>query len=83
MIESGVTIPTAIKQCLAKNGFASTAAFATGYELNASSTRNHLSGLVRATDDTIDALVAELRGKPDEWRELLWLAGRPTSAAIR
>jgi hypothetical protein len=81
MVDAGVSIPTAIKEALAKNGLDSVTAFAERYALNPSAARNHLAGLVRATDDTVTALVAELAGTTDEWRELLWLAAKPALSA--
>jgi predicted ArsR family transcriptional regulator len=77
MIDAGVSIQTAIKEALSKNGLGSITAFAEAHQLNPSAVRNHLGGLVRATDETVAALMAELGGTADEWRELLWMAAKP------
>lgn len=77
LVEAGASIPMAIRDSLGM----SLAAFAEKYELPRSSITNHVNGTVRATDDTIAALIAELGGTPDEWRELLWLAGKPSSVS--
>jgi plasmid maintenance system antidote protein VapI len=79
MVRAGSSIPTAIKEALSQAGCTSVAAFAEKHGLVRASVANHINGTVRATDDTIAALVEELGGTPDEWRELLWLAAKPTA----
>jgi plasmid maintenance system antidote protein VapI len=80
MVQSGVSIPTAIKEALSQNGLDSVEAFAAKYRLIRAAVSNHINGNVRPTDETIAALIAELGGTPDEWRELLWLAAKPAAA---
>jgi plasmid maintenance system antidote protein VapI len=80
MVEGGASIPTAIKEALSQSGFSTIQAFAEKHDLVRASVANHINGTVRATDDTIAALIAELGGTADEWRELLWLAAKPSQA---
>lgn len=75
LVEAGASPSMAIKESLGMP----VSDFAAKYNLPRGSVSNHLNGSVRATDDTINALVAELGGTPDEWRELLWLASKPAS----
>lgn len=75
LIAAGASIPMAIKDSLGMT----IAAFATEYGVSPKSVANHLNGTVRASNETIDALVDHLGGTPDEWRELLWLASKPRS----
>jgi plasmid maintenance system antidote protein VapI len=77
----GVSIPAAIKEALRQKGLETIAAFAEKHGLVRASATNHINGVVRATDDTIDALIAEFGGTRDEWRELLWLAAKPVVTA--
>lgn len=79
MIDAGASIPVAIKEVLAQRGL-TIAGFAERYHLNRTATSNHINGNVRATDDTVNALVSELGDTPDGWRELLWLAAKPERA---
>lgn len=81
LVRAGSSIPTAIKEALDQVGLSSVSAFAEKHQLVRASVANHINGTVRATDDTIVALVAELGGTPDEWRELLWLASKPAAAS--
>jgi plasmid maintenance system antidote protein VapI len=80
LIEAGMSIPAAIKEALAQNGL-DVSGFAERYQLNRAAASNHINGNVRPTDATIDALVSELGGAADEWRELLWLAAKPEKAS--
>lgn len=82
MIEAGTSIPTAIKEALMQKGFATLSEFADKKGLVRNAVANHLNGSRRPTGDTIRALVAELGGTDDEWRELLWLAGKPEKATV-
>jgi len=78
MVEAGgVSIPTAIKEALGMP----VSEFAEKYGLVRASVANHINGTVRASDETIAALVAELGGTPAEWREMLWLASKPSVTA--
>lgn len=81
LVRAGASIPTAIKEALSQAGVTSVAAFAEKHGLARGSVANHINGTQRATDDTIAALVAELGGTADEWRELLWLAAKPSAGA--
>ena len=81
MIDAGAGIATSIKAALERNGIPSVSAFALKYRLNRASVANHLSGFTRPTDGTVNALIAELGGTANDWRELLWLAGKPVATA--
>lgn len=73
----GVKTPNAIKDALDM----SVSDFADKHGLNRTSVTNHINAVTRPSDETIEALVAELGGTPDEWRELLWQAARPEPTA--
>jgi hypothetical protein len=81
MVQAGVSIPTAIKEALSQNGLDSLEAFAGKYGLIRAAVSNHINGNVRPSDEAIAALISELGGTPDEWRELLWLAAKPAASA--
>jgi hypothetical protein len=78
MVEAGTSIPTAIKDALGMP----VAMFARKHRLSRQAANSHINGTVRADELTIAALIEELGGQPDEWRELLWLAARPTKAHV-
>lgn len=78
LIEAGATIQGAIREAI---GIPITQ-FAEKYNLPRSSVHNHITGHVKASDATVNALVAELGGTPDEWRMLLWEAARPVKVAV-
>jgi plasmid maintenance system antidote protein VapI len=75
LIDAGASIPTAIKEALGME----LKEFAERHEVSRAGVSNAINGTVRPTDRIIDAFIAELGGTPDEWRELLWLAGRPAN----
>jgi hypothetical protein len=77
LIEAGASIPTAIKESLGM----SVADFARKHQLVRASVANHINGTVKAADETVAALVAELGGTEAEWREILWLASKPAPIA--
>ena len=77
LIEAGSSITGAIREALGMP----TTEFADKYRLPRSSTREVLNAGRRPTDAQLDALVEELGGTREEWRVLLWEAGRPTAAA--
>lgn len=81
MVEAGSSITAAIKEALAQNGLKTVGEFAEKYSLNRSVASAALNALARPTNDTIAALIAELGGTADEWRELLWLAAKPEKAS--
>ena len=76
MVRAGVSIPTAIKEA---HGVP-ISEFAERHGLVRASVANHINGTVRPTDETIAALIEDLGGSADEWRELLWLASKPITA---
>lgn len=80
LIEQGIAITTAIKAALERNGLKTVTAFAEKYELNRSATANHLSGSTRPSEEAVAALISEFGGADAEWREILWLAGKPAIA---
>lgn len=77
MIEAGVSIRTAIREALGMNY----AEFGRKHGIAHASVKLHLTGHVKPTEKTINALIAELGGTEDEWRWLLWEAGRPEKVA--
>lgn len=81
MVDAGTSIPAAIRQALTDAGL-TVSQFAEKYELNRSAISNHINGNVRATPDTIAALVSELGGTPEDWAELLWIAAKPDKASV-
>jgi len=79
MVKGGTSIPAAIKDALAQKGLRSIAAFARKHSLIRATASSQINGILRATDDVVAALIAELGGTSEEWRELLWLASRPAT----
>jgi hypothetical protein len=77
----GLTVPSAIRAALDANGIKTVVAFCDKYGIPRGSGSNHLNATTIATDQTIDALVEELGGTPNEWRELLWQAMKPAHLA--
>lgn len=67
MIDAGVRVGTAIRECLPM----SIAALAAKHGLPRTSTNEAFNGARLATPAQIAALVAELGGDEDEWRDLL------------
>jgi plasmid maintenance system antidote protein VapI len=79
LISAGSTISGAIKEALGKT----VVQFADDHQLPRPAVSNAINGNVRASDAVVAALAKELGGTEDEWRELLWLAGKPGSASGR
>lgn len=77
----GLTIPSAIRAALDANGIKTVTGFCDKYDIPRGSGSNHLAATTIATDQTINALVAELGGTENEWRELLWQAMKPAHLA--
>jgi plasmid maintenance system antidote protein VapI len=77
LIGAGLPITAAIKAAIGTP----LSEFADRHAIPRSSVSNHLNGTVRATDDTIAALMKELGGSDEQWRELLWQAMRPAHLA--
>lgn len=73
LIRAGASIPGAIRVALGEP--LSVVAERRGIERARLSAA--INGIERAREPIVAALVAELGGTPDEWRELLWLAGKP------
>jgi plasmid maintenance system antidote protein VapI len=72
MVEAGVRVGTAIREALAELDTPLTmSSIAAKYSLPRSSTNEAYNGLRQATPAQVDALVAELGGTPEEWRDLL------------
>ncbi|HET8778008.1 MAG TPA: helix-turn-helix transcriptional regulator [Candidatus Limnocylindria bacterium] len=74
LVEAGATIPAAIKTCLGMP----VGEFADKHGLPRPVVSDVINGNRRAPDAYIAALVAEIGGTPEEWRELLWQAARPS-----
>jgi hypothetical protein len=81
LIALGLSVPSAIRGALESNGLDTVSAFCDKYSLPRGGVSNHLNATVRPTDATITALVAELGGTENDWRELLWQAMRPAHLA--
>lgn len=77
LMAAGLTAPQAIKMALGM----SLTEFADKHGAPRSSVANSVNAIQRASDQTIAALVAELGGTENEWRELLWQAMRPAHLA--
>ena len=77
MLAVGVSLPTAIKECLAPTTIAE---FAERHGRAASTISNVINGNVRPSDADVDALIAELGGDSHEWRMLLWRESKPSVA---
>lgn len=67
MVEAGVRVGTAIRECLPVN----LSEFAARHGLPRSSTNEAINGVRPATPAQIEALIAELGGTHEEWSELL------------
>jgi hypothetical protein len=81
LIDAGAPISDAITIALKGEGFATIAAFAEKQGRDRSNITHAINGTRRASDADIEALMAVLGGTPDEWRELLHEAGRPSARA--
>lgn len=77
LIEAGASVPTAIKESLGMG----VSDFADKHGLQRPVLSDVINGNRRAPDAYVDALVKDLGGTVDEWRELLWLAGKPVPAS--
>ena len=73
--EAGASIPSAIKEALSL----SVSEFAAKYDVPQPTMSEVINGSRRPTEKQLGALIAELGGSEAEWRELLWLAGKPES----
>lgn len=80
MMQAGVSLPTAVKELLTKEGL-TVSAFAEKHNRPVTTISNVINGNVRAGDEDIAALIAEFGGDPHEWRMLLWENARPVAAA--
>lgn len=77
LVEAGASIPMAIKDCLSLP----VGEFADKYDIPRPTMSDAINGARRPTEQVVAALITELGGTEPEWRELLWLAGKPVSAA--
>lgn len=77
LVGAGAPVAGAIKIALAMP----LSEFADKYNIPRTSVANHVNSNVKASDATIAALVSELGGTPEDWRELLWEAMRPAHLA--
>ena len=78
MLAAGVSLPTAIKECLSPM---SVAEFAEKHSRPASQISNVINGNWKPNDADVAALVAQFGGSPAEWRLLLWEHSRPAVAS--
>jgi hypothetical protein len=75
-VERGTPLPRAIRGALLLNDL-EVGEFADKWGFPRQTTSQAINGTMRASDALIVGLVKELGGTPAEWRELLWLAGKP------
>lgn len=77
LVDAGASIPDAIKAALA----VTVSEFADKYDVTQPMVSEAINGTRRPTERILAALIAELGGTEAEWRELLWLAGKPESTS--
>lgn len=75
LIAAGASVTEAIRVALGRP----VAQFAIEKNLNRAAFSSHINGSVRATNETITALMDEFGGTEKQWRRLLWKAGEPES----
>jgi transcriptional regulator with XRE-family HTH domain len=75
--ELGLSIPVAIREAIGK----SINDFAAANDINPTTVSETINGARRPTEKILTALISELGGTEDEWRELLWLAGKPVPSS--
>jgi transcriptional regulator with XRE-family HTH domain len=73
LIEAGLTIPAAIREAIG----VPLSQFAEKAQVNTPDLSAAINGAKRPTERILFALISEFGGTEDEWRELLWLAGKP------
>ena len=73
LVEAGASIPTAIKESLGMT----VSAFAEKYGFPQATVSEFINGSRRPSHAFLAALISELGGTEDEWRVLLWKAGKP------
>lgn len=73
LVEAGASIPGAIKEALGMP----MAEFADKHGIPRTHVSSIVNGAKRPSANDIAALINELGGTEDEWRMLLWEAGRP------
>lgn len=82
MLDAGVALPTAIKECLSKREPPLTLeALAESHGVSPTTLSSAINGGIRPTDAVIEMLVAEFGGSAYEWRYSLWKASEPMAAA--
>lgn len=74
LIRAGASIPTAVKEALSPMTLTE---FADKHGLPRPAVSNAINGNISPSDDLVAALVAELGGDPDDWRQLIWQAAKP------
>jgi transcriptional regulator with XRE-family HTH domain len=77
LVELGVPIPVAIKQAIG----VSLGEFAERNEIPMTTVSETINGARRPTERILNALISELGGTEDEWRMLLWEAGKPDASS--
>ena len=77
LIKAGASIPGAIREALGMT----VEEFSAKYDRPPTHVSAVINGKRAPVEADIDAFVAAQGGTPDEWRELLWLAGRPANAS--
>jgi hypothetical protein len=76
LVAAGSSIPTAIKEALG----GPLSQVAEKYSIAVPDLSAAINGYRRPTDRIVAALIGELGGTEAEWRELLWLAGKPETS---
>lgn len=76
LMELGLSIPNAIQQALG----ITMAEFGDRHGIPRTTVSEVVNGARRPSEKHLAAFIAELGGTEAEWRELLWLAGKPETS---
>jgi len=78
LVELGVSIPNAIKQALG----IPVGEFAVRYDIPQTTASEVINGARRPSEKHLSAFISELGGTEEDWRDLLWRAGKPESPSV-
>jgi plasmid maintenance system antidote protein VapI len=73
LLRAGVSVSAAIRAALG----VTLVDFAEKHGLNRAMVTDQVNGARRPSGDLVTALIADLGGTDEEWRALLWIAGKP------
>lgn len=77
LIEAGAPIPKAIRIALESETGMSASELARASDLRRAELSAVINGGIRPTARHLEVLIKHLGGTEAEWREVLWLAGKP------